>query len=169
MLQKALLHLLFLISVSSLRAGGDSLFVYVFLSEGCPICQNVTPELNRIAGEYSGRNVRMIGIFASAISDDESRKAFADKYRIKFNLQGDSGGTITRKLNASTTPEVIVVDASGEAVIYRGLIDDSYAAVGKRRKVSKIKYLKDALDKYLSTFESSTFTTPVGCKITLMP
>ncbi|MCB0820937.1 MAG: redoxin domain-containing protein [Bacteroidetes bacterium] len=169
MLKKALLHLLFLISVSPLRAGGDSLIVYIFLSEGCPICQNVTPELNRVAEEFTGRNVRLIGIFPSAVSNEESRKAFADKYRIKFKLMGDTGGSVTRKLNASTTPEVIVVEASGEAVIYRGLIDDSYAAVGKRRKVSKLKYLKDALNKYLSTFESSTFTTPVGCKITLIP
>jgi thiol-disulfide isomerase/thioredoxin len=169
MIGKVLFLFLFTISSGLSKAGGDSLLVYIFLAEGCPICQSVTPALNSIQKEYEGKGLKMIGLFPSAISSDSSRKAFAEKFNVVFPLMNDRAGHYVQKFGASITPEVILLDASGQNVVYRGLVDDSFAAVGKRRKVSKNQYLKNAIQTYLTTFESSEFTHPVGCKITLAP
>jgi peroxiredoxin len=169
MLKKNLFLLLFAISAVSSRAGGDSLIAFVFLAEGCPICQSITPALNKLHTAYSDKNLKIIGLFPSAISTDSSRAVFAKKYKISFELLADQDGQLAKKFNATITPEVVLLSSSGEAVIYRGLIDDSFAAVGKRRKVSKNQYLKNAIEIFFTTFEPSTFTHPVGCKITLKP
>ena len=60
----------------------------------------------------------------------------------------------------------MVVNKSKNEIIYRGLIDDSFAAVGKRRTVSKKQYLYDAVKAYNNQSITSEFTEPVGCKIT---
>jgi len=169
MLKKNLFLLLFAVSAVSARAGVDSLIAYVFLAEGCPICQSITPALNKLHTVYSNKNLKIIGLFPSAISSDSSRQAFADKFKIGFQLMNDREGHYVQKFGASITPEVILLDASKQNIIYRGLIDDSFAAVGKRRKISKNQYLRNAIEKYLTTFESSEFTHPIGCKITLAP
>lgn len=160
---------MFSISTSFLKAGGDSLFAYIFLAEGCPICQSITPALNSIQKEFEGKGLKIIGLFPSAISSDSSRQAFADKFKIGFQLVHDREGHYVQKFGASITPEVILLDASKQNIVYRGLVDDSFAALGKRRRVSKNQYLKNAIQIYLTTFESSEFTHPIGCKITLAP
>ncbi|HPH82194.1 MAG TPA: redoxin domain-containing protein [Flavobacteriales bacterium] len=145
----------------------EELTVYVFLSETCPICQSITTELKQIDTRFRGEGVKLVGLFPSPkISTEESRKKFAKKYQLSFPLLSDSSHTFTQKYQATITPEVVVVnDVSGE-IIYRGLVDNSFASVGKRRRVVSEHYLLDILQHYYAGTPSTiTSTQPVGCII----
>ena len=145
----------------------EELTVYVFLSETCPICQSITTELKQIDTRYRGEGVKLVGLFPSPkISTEESRKKFAKKYQLSFPLLSDSSHTFTQKYQATITPEVVVVnDVSGE-ILYRGLVDNSFASVGKRRRVVTEHYIMNMLQHYYAGKPSTiTSTQPVGCII----
>ena len=144
----------------------DSLYVYLFLSETCPICQSVTQELRYLAKENKANAIKFIGVFPSKMSNDITRAKFLKKYNIDFTLIGDTSLYYTTLLNASTTPEVVVVNKTNNEIYYRGSIDNSFASIGKRRKVVTDFYLRDALRAFYSRIPLSlTVTKPVGCLI----
>lgn len=145
----------------------DSLMVYIFLSETCPICKSTTPELQSLYSDYTSKGVSFKGIFPNeSISTSETRKAFATKYKLKFPLIGDPQHSLTNELNAQITPEVFVVRIKKNELIYRGLIDNSYIRVGKRRSITTEFYLRNALEQYLSGNVSTIQSTEaVGCII----
>jgi len=144
----------------------DSLNVYVFLSETCPICQSSSIELRRIYEQYSGEPIKFIAVFPNASSSAETISRFVKKYKLPWLVLKDDDRELTRKLCADTTPEVIVINQHSGETIYRGLIDNSYVTIGKRRQVVTAHYLSDAIKSYLSNepiLISSTI--PVGCFI----
>lgn len=69
-------------------------------------------------------------------------------------------------LGASVTPEVVVFNESKEKILYKGRIDDSYARVGKRKRVTSTSELKEVLEaiKNDQPIQVSN-TTAVGCFI----
>ncbi len=144
----------------------DTLQVYIFLAEGCPVCQSVTVEINRVYKDFNKSGTQFLGLFPGKLSSGESRDAFKKKYKLKFDLLADSSQILSKKLNVQITPEVVVLNKNSGKVVYRGLVDDSFAAVGKRRTVSKNHYLYNALEAYKNQSITSEFTEPVGCKIT---
>ncbi len=140
--------------------------VFVFLSESCPICQSYTLPLKELYKTYSKKSIRFVGVFPNEDVSQKELNEFKRTYSIPFELIVDSAGTLTKKLNASVTPEVFVEDMSGK-VIYSGRIDDSFYAVGKRRKVVTTHELADALGSYVSHKDIKIpKTQAVGCIIT---
>ena len=166
MKRRFLLSILTCISLTTV-AQTDSLMVYVFLSETCPICKSTTPELQSLYRDYSSKGISFTGVFPNkSVSSIETREAFASKYKLKFPLIGDPEHAITNRLNAQITPEVFVVRVKNNELIYRGLIDNSYIRVGKRRSITTAFYLRNALEQYISGQTSSIqFTEAVGCII----
>jgi peroxiredoxin len=149
----------------------DSIGVYLFLSESCPICQSITLELRKIQEIIKSAPVKMIGIFPNEkLSNFDSRKQFARKYKLKFPLMADSLQQVTLKYDAHVTPEVVMVNLNTQEIIYRGLIDNSYVSIGKRRQVVNEHYLWDAIKSTLNHQEIQIKqTTPVGCFIQINP
>lgn len=145
----------------------DSLMVYIFLSETCPICKSTTPELQSLYADFANKGISFRGVFPNkSVSSIETREAFASKYKLKFPLVGDPEHSLTNQLNAQITPEVFVVRVKNNELIYRGLIDNSYIRVGKRRSITTAFYLRNALEQYLSGQVSTIQPTDaVGCFI----
>jgi thiol-disulfide isomerase/thioredoxin len=140
--------------------------VFVFLSESCPICQSYTLPLKELHKKYGKKNIRFIGVFPNDDVTEKDLEAFKITYSIPFELKLDSSGALTKKLNATVTPEVFVEDGDGN-IIYSGRIDDSFYAVGKRRKVVTTHELADALASYVSNKAvRQPKTQAVGCIIT---
>lgn len=154
---------------SSARAAAPPLKVYVFLSETCPICKSITKELKALDALYGNDQVQFIGIFPSqSLSSSKSRQEFARKFKLDFTLQWDSAQVLTRQFSASVTPEVVVYREESNEILYRGLIDNSYVLVGKRRGVTTEFYLRNVLSAVLSgTNNAFPATQPVGCLIQL--
>ena len=165
---KYILSILLLAFCSALSiAQTDSLKVIVFLSETCPICKSTTPELRKLHDEFTAKGVEFIGVFPSQTATSESsRKAFADKYKLPFKLIDDPLQTLTNQLSAQITPEVFVLNKNNNQLIYRGLIDNSYIRVGKRRSVTTEFHLRNALKHFFAGHVNQIKSTEaVGCII----
>lgn len=149
-----------------IRAQVDSTAVFVFLSETCPICQSISTELRELSEQFKTQPFGFLGVFPSSLSTETSRKQFADKYRLNFPFMADAQLTLTNRFDASTTPEVIVLNVTTGNIVYRGLIDNSFASVGRRRRVVTEHYLKDVLLAIQSQKPITLSSTkPVGCII----
>ena len=165
---KYILSILLLTLGSTLNfAQTDSLKVIVFLSETCPICKSTTPELRKLHYEFTSKGVEFIGVFPSQTATNTgTRKAFAEKYNLPFSLTDDPLQALTNQLSAQITPEVFVLNKKNNLLIYRGLIDNSYIRVGKRRSITTEFYLRNALEQFFAGHvEQIKSTEAVGCII----
>lgn len=144
----------------------DSVTVYIFLSETCPICQTATLELKSIYNQYHSKGVRFIGLFPNIeMSNDASISKFGKKYNLPFPLKVDEGQQKVKQFSATVTPQVFVRNTDDQ-IIYNGRIDNGFERVGKKRQVTTEFYLKNALDEILSNRPVTVKETiPVGCFI----
>lgn len=142
----------------------DSYTVYIFLSEDCPICRYYVLEINRLYEEHHSDNIEFVGVFPNFSSKENKIEAFVADYKLKIPTKTDYFKSLAQKLDAELTPEVFVVNQH-EEVLYRGRIDNSYASIGKRRRV----VTEHDLDNYLSALKTGTVnkskTEAIGCYI----
>ena len=139
----------------------------VFMSETCPICKSITSELRRIDETYPDSLLSITAYFpARTAPKKEAIRQFARKYKLGFDLLPDSTFTNAKHVNAKVTPEAILIDVSTNLIVYRGMIDDSFASVGKRRTVVKNQYLRNAIESWRKgETPQISETQPVGCII----
>ncbi|HRX28928.1 MAG TPA: hypothetical protein P5235_06055 [Saprospiraceae bacterium] len=144
---------------------GQEYRLYITLLEDCPICVQYTDELNVLYSQY-GDLVDFEGIFPNFISKKENIANFKNQYNIGFPLKTDYFKTITNKYNCKVTPEVVLIDANNEQIIYKGAIDNSYLMPGKQRKSGIIHYLADVLEDIRNKkAPRHNHTQAVGCFI----
>ncbi|HEX8349181.1 MAG TPA: redoxin domain-containing protein [Hymenobacter sp.] len=140
--------------------------VYVFLADSCPISQTATLALRNLYDQYAPRGVRFIGVFPAVATTSATVKAFAKTYRVPFPLQLDPNRRLTRQLRPRVTPEVIVLGNDSRTVLYKGRVDDGFAALGQPRPVLRHHELADALnDISAGRAVSVAHTEAVGCFI----
>jgi hypothetical protein len=139
----------------------------VFMSETCPICKSVTSELRRIDETYPDSLLSITAYFpARTAPKKETLSQFARKYKLGFDLRPDSNFSNAKHFNAKITPEAILIDVSTNRIVYRGMIDDSFASVGKRRTVVKNQYLRNAIESWRNgETPRISETQPIGCII----
>jgi peroxiredoxin len=168
MMKYLFIPIIFFHLIGGLKASTDSLTVYIFLSEDCPVCQNQTLPLRELATQFQDKMVGFVGVFSNPSSADSTIFFFGAKYKLNFPTQFDPTQELAKKLDAKITPEVIVVNHGNvDAVVYRGAVDNAYPALGKRRKNVNQHYLRDALTALLNgSLNYITTTEPVGCYIT---
>lgn len=144
--------------------------VYVFLEETCPISQQATLPLRELYARYGARGVRFVGVFPGNKTTATSLAAFARTYALPFATQPDPGQQLARRLGATITPEAVLVAADDRTILYRGRLDDQYAALGERRTVSQHHELADALADLAAGRPVAVPRAPaVGCYIELGP
>ena len=123
----------------------DSINVYIFLLDACVICKHYSLTLAELHQEYSSEHLQFIGLFPNFSSKPASIEAFKEKYRIPFELKTDYYRIMTNRFGVTMTPEIVVYNHSQEKVLYKGRIDNTYAALGKRRRHTTSSELEDAL------------------------
>lgn len=144
----------------------DNITVYIFLHESCVISQYYTLSLKELHQKYADNTIEFIGLFPNFSSKPENIEQFKEKYQIPFDLKTDYYHTIKEKFEAMVTPEVVVYNESAEEIIYKGRIDDAYARVGKRKRVTSTSELKDVLEALANNEPILTANTQaVGCFI----
>lgn len=97
--------------------------VFVFLSTECPIANAYSPRLAALYKAYRGRGVRFFGVYPNRHEGAEDVKRHAGERGFTFPLVRDDGPLLARRLGATVTPEVAVLDRKG-VLRYRGRIDD---------------------------------------------
>ena len=162
---------LFFLAVKKTYAQTDSINVYVFLSETCPICQNQTLSLRDLNATFAPKGVKIIGIFPNIeMSDSVSILKFKKKYKLDFDVQIDKNQQLTSALKATTTPQVFVVNKNTQEILYEGKVDNSFERVGKRRQIITEFYLRDALMQIVQNqCVTVKKTEAVGCFIQKKP
>ena len=163
---KVLFTCLFLtyFSVNSLLAK-DSLSLYLFLLDDCPICIQYTPTINELHEAY-GDQIEFIGYFPNFSSKKDKIAKFKNDFKLQFPLYTDYFKVQSRKFNAEVTPEVVLFNHTSEKVIYQGRIDNMFQKLGRKRKVITEFDLKNAIESTLNNRKvEKQYSKPVGCYI----
>ena len=143
--------------------------VLIFLAHDCPVSNVLVPEMNRIATEYGPRGVAFFFVYAERDLTDVDAARHAQEFALAAPAAVDRAGALVARAGARVTPEAAVFSPAGE-VMYRGRINDLFAAPGKKRAVPTTHDLRDALDAVLAGKAPPAATTPaVGCFIATKP
>lgn len=144
----------------------DSVTVYIFLHESCIISQYYTLTLKELHKTYTNEHLQFIGLFPNFSSRPENIEKFKETYQIPFTLKPDYFHQKKEPLGATVTPEVVVYNETIQKILYQGRIDDTYARVGQRKRVTTTSELKDALEAIQNGQSISiSHTQAIGCFI----
>ena len=142
----------------------NTLSLFVFLSPECPLCQNYTKTLNQLTKQFKEK-VKVVGIVPGAAYSTAEVTDFAKKYRTVFSIGIDQQQLLTKYLQATVTPQVILIDSIGN-LIYKGAIDDWVVGLGKKKEKVTRHYAADAITQYLQLMPVKIASTKAyGCKI----
>ena len=158
--------------VQPLNQPEGSVVVIVFGSVDCPIANAEVPEIRRIHERAKAGGVSMFFVHPAVEQAVEKMAKHAQERKLKMPILHDKDRALVRLLGATTTPEAFVLRRDGEkwVVVYRGLIDDLYADVGRRRRNATAYYVRDAIDAALAREPVETpVRTPIGCLIERAP
>ncbi|MBO9730663.1 MAG: redoxin domain-containing protein [Chitinophaga sp.] len=138
--------------------------VFVFLSPECPLCKNYSVVLKQLSEQYAGQ-VRFAGIVPGKAYSMKDIRRFRKHYAIPFAIYRDRDRVVSTYLEATVTPEVLLINNTGIA-LYRGAIDNWVVNLGKKRPAATEHYLAAAIQQSLQQQPVVlSRTTPVGCLI----
>ncbi len=152
-----------------MKASPAKATVLVFLAHDCPISNTLVPEMNRIATQYGSQGVAFFFVYAERELADAEAQQHARDFALAAPVTVDRAGVLATLAGAKVTPEAAVFSRAGE-VVYRGRINDLFAALGQKRSEPTTQDLRDALDAVLAGKAPATATTPaIGCYISTKP
>ncbi|MBX3383332.1 MAG: redoxin family protein [Phycisphaeraceae bacterium] len=128
--------------LSALLAGKKGA-VLVMTSTGCPISRKYAPRLGTLERAHTPRGIVFIYINAVAAETPDEMRTHARESGMRGPYVNDRSLTLAQALQARTTSEAFVIDAS-RRLIYRGAIDDQYA-IGATLDRPRRTFLNDAL------------------------
>jgi len=141
--------------------------ILFFVTNDCPIANSYAPEIQSICGEYGGKGVACTLVYSDLSLDAAAVRKHHEEYRYPQTIRAvrDTGHKLADATGATITPEAVLVGKGGK-VLYRGRIDNFYAALGKKRRQATEHDLRQALDEALA---GKPVTHPqsqaVGCYI----
>jgi thiol-disulfide isomerase/thioredoxin len=139
--------------------------VLVFIATDCPVSNSYVPEINRIYEKYAPEEIAMFVVYVDHGVPHEAMQKHRRDFSLKPPALSDESHALARGVGATITPEAAVLAPGGE-LLYRGRIDDTYVALGRRRDQPTQRDLRDSLDAVLSGRPILNHTTQaVGCFI----
>jgi len=158
------LILLIFINISQARSA-DSLSLYLFLLDDCPICIQYTPTIKELYKQYGDR-IEFVGYFPNLSSKRDKIENFTKTYGIEFPVKTDYFKTQAKKYKAEVTPEVVLYNHTAQKTLYQGRIDNMFYKLGRKRKVVTQHDLINAIENALQNKPiEKPFVQPVGCFI----
>jgi hypothetical protein len=126
-----------------LEAGDKAGSVVIFYSHDCPVCNSYAPEVNRLCATYTNFAFYVVQVDRDLTA--AAAKEHARAYALRPTVLLDPPHRLVKLAGATMTPEAVVFGKEGQ-ILYRGRIDDWYAAVGKRRASARHHELREALE-----------------------
>ena len=144
----------------------SELRLFVFIAEDCPISIYMADALREVSESF-GKDVDMQLVFPMNNSTLASAQEFIDDYELQaYGIQMDTDQALARQLGATITPEAVVVDGSG-TVVYRGRINNTYFAPGKKQHRSLKKDLAESIAGLIAgNPATASWPRAIGCFIT---
>lgn len=139
--------------------------VLVLLSTECPISNSYIPLLNQLHAEWTvlDERVELIGFISDPSLSRADAVRHSEEFKVSFPVLFDGSGEIADTLKPTHTPEAFVLNAEGQ-IVYHGRIDDTYAALGKRRLQPTTEEVRSAVSALLGGVPVETaYEEPVGC------
>ncbi len=137
----------------------------VFVMQDCPIANAYIPVINQLDEEFRGQGIVMFVVQTDPELSLEAAQQHAKEYQLKVPVVLDHDHVWVQRAHATRTPEAVLFSPAGE-LLYRGRIDDRYAALGKRRPQATVHDLREAL---LAVVAGRPIANPeteaVGCYI----
>lgn len=143
----------------------NTLSVIYFLSPECPLCINYTLAMRNLELDFASDSIAFYGIYSKEWFTPAEVDSFALKYDLGFKMLFDEGNQLAHALNATVTPEVVVLNRDGDK-IYSGKIDNWVNDLGKKKLEVSEHYLENALIAWRNgePIEPKR-TEPKGCLI----
>ena len=142
------------------RVGAAAL---VFLDTACPAATRYIPVLNALHDDARARGVSLYGVLSSPDIGWRESAEFVDDFGVEFPVILDSAGDLALRLGPRVTSESFVVSTANR-IVYRGRIDDRFAAVGRLRTRITSHDLRDVLADVARGGRPQPYETEaVGC------
>lgn len=139
--------------------------VLVFVRTDCPITNRYAPELERVAEEFKGREVRFWLVYPDGTETAARIRDHIAQYHFPGEPLQDAQHMLVKRAHATVAPEAAVFDAGGN-LRYHGRIDDRYVDVGKARAAAQRHDLEDAIAAVLAgKAVAEAETRAVGCSL----
>jgi hypothetical protein len=168
LMKSIIIVVLLLLNMGGIKAQkySDSISVNFFVIDECRISQNITNEINYISAHFNHQQFNHHCYFPSTSSTEEKMEAFIKDYDITIPYCTDHDKLKTTFYGATIAPEVVVYDEKNQKLIYRGRINNSFASVGVRRRVTTSYDLRTALEGILDQKTLKVKETQaIGCHI----
>jgi hypothetical protein len=137
---------------------------FAFLHPACPLAQEYAPVLESVAANFAGQGIRVVGVVCE-YDDPAEIAAYRQEFGITFPMHLDAAFTLAEALDATTTPEVVLVDRE-RRVCYSGRIDDRYKLRGVMTPGDAEPELRHAIEDLLAGRPiREPRTTPAGCPL----
>lgn len=142
----------------------DKIHVWVFIDPECPISQYYTSILNDYSNDFKKDTVYFNAVYPNFSDSDKMVEQFIKDYKFSLRKVADPELILTKKLNASITPEVFITRY--KKILYQGMIDNAFVKLGEQRNTTDQFYLKSALESLLASENNYIKETKaVGCII----
>jgi hypothetical protein len=140
--------------------------ILFFLTNDCPISNYYSHEIRRICEDYGGRGAGCTLIYTDpAMTDAQAREHAREYGHGAYPKMVDRKHELVKAVGAEINPTAVVIRPD-ESIAYRGRIDNSFASIGKQRRVVTEHDLRDALDAVLAgRAVAKAESQPIGCYI----
>ena len=137
-----------------------------FVTHDCPVSNYYSHEISRICEDYAKRGVGCSLVYTDpTLTDAEAKKHAEDYGHGPYPRIVDRAHALVKATGAAITPTAVVVRPDG-SIAYRGRIDNSFAAIGVKRRVVTEFDLRSALDAVIAGKPvTKPEEPPVGCCI----
>ena len=137
--------------------------VLVFLDTACPVATRYVPTLNALHAEAEARGAALYGILSNPAITWQAGADFADEFGIAFPVILDSAGDLALRLGPHVMSEAFVI-STADRIVYRGRIDDRFAAVGTLRTRIGAHDLRTVIEALAAGDPPEPYATEaVGC------
>ena len=137
--------------------------VLVFLDTACPVATRYVPTLNRLHADAQASGVALYGVLSNPAITWQASADFVEDFGVTFPVILDSAGELALRLGPRVMSESFVISTAGR-VLYRGRIDDRFAAVGKLRARISSHDLRTVIEAMGAGRQPEPYATEaVGC------
>ena len=137
--------------------------VVVFLDTACPVATRYVPTLNKLHADAQAGGVALYGVLSNPAITWKASADFVSDFSVAFPVILDSTGDLALRLGPRVTSEAFVI-STGDRVVYRGRIDDRFAAVGKLRTRIASHDLRTVIEALAGGGQPEPYETEaVGC------
>jgi protein-disulfide isomerase len=150
----------------SLGKANTKYYAVIFFSPTCPVCRNVSGEIISLRTEFEDSILSVFVVLPPYCEKDTELLEIAlNNSSKKIDTYIDVDLTLARKLQAKATPQIFLIDNTGQ-IVYSGQLNDYYRSLGNHGVEITRHYAAEALLNHMnSKVVTPAQTNPIGCLI----